>query len=119
MQDDRSLSGQDCACRQKSGVEANSRRIPGNLGFPSKQNLPDQFQFRVPAFEFVGIVYAGNFSSPATDLVPRKTLLAQTAKPVELLKAISPATGEWGQPCAWKPRAARSTSGCAQGGEAI
>ena len=80
MQDDRSLSGQDCACRQKSGVEANSRRIPGNLGFPSKQNLPDQFRFRVPAFEFVGIVYAGNFSRPATDLVPRTTLLAQTAK---------------------------------------
>jgi hypothetical protein len=44
---------------QKSGVEANSRRIPGNLGFTGKQNLPDQFQFRVPAFEFVGIVYAG------------------------------------------------------------
>ncbi|HJQ89754.1 MAG TPA: hypothetical protein VJ820_20090, partial [Propionibacteriaceae bacterium] len=40
----------------------------------------DQFQFRVPAFEFVGIVYAGNFSRPATDLVPRTTLLAQTAK---------------------------------------
>ena len=52
----------------------------GNLGFPSKQDFPDQFQFRVRAFEFVGIVYAGNLSRPATDLVPRTTLLAQTAK---------------------------------------
>jgi hypothetical protein len=77
MQDARPFRGQGCACRQKSGAEANSRRIPGNLGFPSKQNLPDQFQFRVPAFEFAGIVYAG--SRPATDLVPRTTLLAQTA----------------------------------------
>jgi hypothetical protein len=80
MQDARPFRGQGCACRQKSGVEANSRRIPGNLGFPTaKQNLPDQYQFRVPAFEFAGIVYAGNFSTPATDLVPRTTLLAQTA----------------------------------------
>jgi len=28
-------------------------------GFPGKQDLPDQFQFRVRAFEFVGTVYAG------------------------------------------------------------
>ena len=65
---------------------------PATSGFPSKQDFSDQFQFRVPAFEFVGIVYAGNFSRPATDLVPRTTLLAQTAKLVKLLKAIS----RWG-----------------------
>jgi hypothetical protein len=33
-----------------------------------------------------------NYSRPATDLVPRTDLLAQTAKPVKLLKAIS----RWG-----------------------
>jgi hypothetical protein len=59
MQDDRSLPGQGCACGEKSGVEASGGRILGNLGFPGKQDFPDQFQFRVPAFEFVGIVYAG------------------------------------------------------------
>jgi hypothetical protein len=41
-----------CRGEQPVGYAATS-------GFPSKQNLPDQFQFRVPAFEFAGIVYAG------------------------------------------------------------
>ena len=81
VQDDRPLPGQGCPCGEKSGVvEANGGRILGNLGFPDKQDFPDQFQFRVPAFEVPGVVDAGNFSRPAKDLVPRMTLPAQTAK---------------------------------------
>jgi hypothetical protein len=79
MQDDRPLPGQGCACGEKSDVEASIGRILGNLGFPGKQDFPDQFQFRVPAFEFVGIFYAGKLQQAREDLVPRTTLLAPTA----------------------------------------
>jgi hypothetical protein len=80
MPDDRPHPGQGCACGEKSDVEASIGRILGNLGFPGKQDLPDQFHFQVPAFEFVGTVYAGKPpADSAKDLVPRTALLAQTA----------------------------------------
>ena len=92
MQDARPFWGQGCACDEKSGVGANSRRIPGNLGFPGKQDFPDQFQFRVPAFDFVRIVYAGKLQQAREGLGAAADLTGRDGKACVALKAIS----RWG-----------------------
>jgi hypothetical protein len=94
MQDDRPLPGQGCACDEKSDVEASGGRIRGSLGFPGKQDFPDQFQFRVPAFEFVGIVYAGKLQQAREGLGAAADLAARDGKACLAFEGHLP-LGKW------------------------